>query len=85
LARDTLGGALNVASQLSDPTAATALTQTAQQALTNAVQLTCALSAVISILTALAVAVYFNARSESSRSTSQADRREPEPALVAQA
>ena len=82
-ARDTLGGALNVASQLSDPAAATALTLTAQQALTNAVQVTCALSAVVSILTAVAVALYFNARGEPSRSASEVDRREQEPALAA--
>jgi MFS transporter, DHA2 family, multidrug resistance protein len=82
-ARDTLGGALNVASQLSDPATAATLTLTAQQALTNAVQLTCALSAVISILTALAVAACFNPRAELRRNSSEADRREPEPALAA--
>ncbi len=58
-ARDTLGGALSVASQVSDPTAAAVLVSTAQHALTVAVQATSAISAVLSVLCFLAVLVWF--------------------------
>jgi MFS transporter, DHA2 family, multidrug resistance protein len=79
-ARDTLGGALNVASQLPDSSAAASLIFTGQQALTTAVQLTSAVSAVISILSAVAVALYF----DSPRRESEAESvpcSECEPAL----
>ena len=69
-ARDTLGGALTVASQLADPTVAANLLFAAQQAFTAAVQVTSVVAALISILAAVAVAIYFGA-----------DR--PEPMLVA--
>ena len=60
-ARDTLGGALSVASQLADPAAAATLVLGAQQAMTTAVQVTCGISCVISIVAALAVALCFEA------------------------
>ena len=60
-ARDTLGGALSVARGLTDPAAAATLVTTAQHGLTTAVQATSAIGAVISILTALAVLVHFDA------------------------
>jgi DHA2 family multidrug resistance protein-like MFS transporter len=60
-ARDTLGGALSLASQLADQAAAANLVSTGQQALTTAVQVTSAIGAVVSILTAVAVMLYFNA------------------------
>jgi DHA2 family multidrug resistance protein-like MFS transporter len=64
-ARDTLGGALSVASQVPDPTAAATLVFTAQHALTSAVQVTSAIGAVVSIASAVAVLIYLAApRSE---------------------
>jgi DHA2 family multidrug resistance protein-like MFS transporter len=78
-ARDTLGGALNVASQMADPAAAATLVATAQQSFTSAVQVTCALSAVLSLLAALAVAVYFEAREK----RTPVERCEREAVLVA--
>ncbi len=60
-ARDTLGGALTVAGQLADPTAAASLLFAAQHAFTTAVQVTSIVAALISILTAAAVAIYFGA------------------------
>ena len=60
-ARDTLGGALSVAAQVADPAAAASLAFTAQSAMTSAVQITSVLAAVISLVTALAVARYFGA------------------------
>src|SRR6266851_1465018 len=60
-ARDTLGGALTVAGQLADPTAAASLLFAAQHAFTTAVQVTSIVAALISILTAVAVAIYFGA------------------------
>jgi len=60
-ARDTLGSALSLASQLTDPTAAATLVLTAQHGMTTAVQVTSAVGAVISILAALAVMRYFDA------------------------
>jgi MFS transporter, DHA2 family, multidrug resistance protein len=59
-ARDTLGGALVVASQLTDAAAAEQLVISAHAALTTAVEVTSAIGAVISLLTALAVLVYFD-------------------------
>jgi DHA2 family multidrug resistance protein-like MFS transporter len=82
-ARDTLGGALNVAGQLNDPQAASTLVVTAQHALTTAVQATCAVSAVISILTAVAVAICFSPAPARRRELSAMDRCESEPALAA--
>lgn len=74
-ARDTLGGALSVASQLPDPTAAATLVLTAQSALTAGVQVTSAIAAVISLLTAIGVAVYFREReSECERADAQCAR-----------
>jgi DHA2 family multidrug resistance protein-like MFS transporter len=77
VARDTMGGALSVASQLSDPAAAAALVLGAQQALTSAVQVTCAISAVLSILACLAVALAFRSPREASPETAQSSSREP--------
>jgi MFS transporter, DHA2 family, multidrug resistance protein len=57
-ARDTLGGAMSVASQLSDATAAANLVFVAQDALTLALHIVCGLGAVISIASALAAAYY---------------------------
>ncbi len=76
-ARDTLGGAMNAASQLPDPTAAAALILTGQQALTTAVQVTSGIAAVVSILSALLVAAYFGrGRTESEPAQSQGAERE---------
>jgi DHA2 family multidrug resistance protein-like MFS transporter len=80
-ARDTLGGALNVAGQLSDPAAAATLVATAQQSMTTAVQATCALSAVLSLVAAVAVAVYFEARN--CKEEAPVDRCEREAMLMA--
>jgi DHA2 family multidrug resistance protein-like MFS transporter len=82
-ARDTLGGALNVASQLNDPLAASTLVMTAQHALTTTVQATCAISAAISILTAVAVAICFSPSPQQRCELSAMDRCESEPALAA--
>jgi DHA2 family multidrug resistance protein-like MFS transporter len=54
-ARDTLGGALSVASQIPDSAAAAALVLTAQDALTTAVHVTSAIGAIVSLLTAVVV------------------------------
>jgi len=64
-ARDTLAGALSVASQLADPAAAAALIFAAQHGMTSAVQITSGVAAVISALTALAVAFWFGERRSS--------------------
>lgn len=61
-ARDTLGGALNVAGQLTDPAAAASLIHTAQYGLTLAVGITSIAAAVISAMAALAVLLYFEPR-----------------------
>jgi MFS transporter, DHA2 family, multidrug resistance protein len=58
-ARDTLGGALSVAGQVSDPAMAATLVVTARHGLTAGVQFTSAIGAVISIVTAVAVMIYF--------------------------
>jgi len=60
-ARDTLGGALSVAGQLADPAAAASLLLAAQHAFTTAVQITSVVAALISILTAIVVSIYFGA------------------------
>jgi MFS transporter, DHA2 family, multidrug resistance protein len=57
-ARDTLGGALSVASQVPDAAAAATLVLTAQEALTTALHVTSAIGAVSSIVMALVVAIY---------------------------
>jgi MFS transporter, DHA2 family, multidrug resistance protein len=57
-ARDTLGGAMSVASQLSDAAAAANLVFVAQDALTLALHIVCGLGAAISIASALAAAYY---------------------------
>jgi DHA2 family multidrug resistance protein-like MFS transporter len=89
-ARDTVGGALEVASQLADPAAAAALASTAQHALTTAVEVTSAIAAVVSILSALGVALWF--RAGETRSEPDADApvspvsmpsRDPDAALAA--
>jgi DHA2 family multidrug resistance protein-like MFS transporter len=73
-ARDSVGGALNFANQLGDPTAAATLVFTAQHALTTAVQVTSVAAALISILSAVAVAMYFGAsRPESDSAAPAAD------------
>ncbi len=61
-AHDTLGGALDVAAQLSDPTVAASLVVTARHGLTSAVAATSAIAAVISILSALGVLLYFEVK-----------------------
>jgi DHA2 family multidrug resistance protein-like MFS transporter len=66
-ARDTLGGALSVASQIPDSAAAAAMVLTAQDALTTAVQVTSAIGAIVSILTAVAVAVFLRTRRQECR------------------
>ncbi len=58
-ARDTLSGALGVAAQLSDTNAAASLALTARHGLTTAVATTSAIAAVISILSAVGVLLYF--------------------------
>jgi DHA2 family multidrug resistance protein-like MFS transporter len=78
-ARDTLAGALNVAGQLSDPAVAATLVATAQQSLTTAVQATCAISAIISLLTAVAVALYFDSPREACPEVSAVECSQPEP------
>jgi DHA2 family multidrug resistance protein-like MFS transporter len=70
-ARETLGGALSVAAQLTDPVAAATLTLTAQQALTTALQATSAIGFSISLASAIAAAIYLR------------DRNAPEPVEVA--
>ena len=57
-ARDTLGGAMSVAGQLPDPTAAATLIFTAQDALTTAIHVTSGIGAVLSLLSAVAVFIY---------------------------
>jgi DHA2 family multidrug resistance protein-like MFS transporter len=57
-ARDTLGGALNVAAQVSDPAAAANLVMAAQGALTTALHVTSGIGAVLTILSAVAVVVW---------------------------
>jgi DHA2 family multidrug resistance protein-like MFS transporter len=81
-ALDTLGGALSVASQVPDPTAAATLVFTAQQALTTAVQVTSAIGAAISIATAVAVLIYLAAPRAECQEPSTA-KCEPELAPVA--
>jgi hypothetical protein len=61
-AHDTLSGALDVAAQLSDPNVAASLALTARHGLTSAVAATSVIAAVISILSALGVLLYFDAR-----------------------
>ena len=63
-ARDTLGGALNVAAQLADPAAAASLIVNAQHGMTLAVEITSIAAAVISAVTAIAVSLYFEAGRE---------------------
>ncbi len=80
-ARDTLGGALSVASQVADPAASATLVLTAQHALTIAVQVTSAIGAAISIATAVAVLIYLGTpRSACQEST--VTPCEPNPALA---
>jgi DHA2 family multidrug resistance protein-like MFS transporter len=81
-ARDTIGGALSVASQLPDSAAAATLVLSAQAGLTAAVQVTSAVGVIISILTAVAVAIFLRARPECPDSSS-AEACEQECALAA--
>jgi DHA2 family multidrug resistance protein-like MFS transporter len=67
VARDTLGGALTVASQLPDAAAAASLVLVAGDALTTAVRVTCAVGAVISIASAAAAAYYLRPRQSEPR------------------
>jgi hypothetical protein len=83
-ARDTLGGALSVASQIPDSAAATTLVLTAQDALTTAVQVTSAIGAIISILMAVAVAICLRARRHECQASSSAHACELERAPAAQ-
>src|SRR5205823_2092532 len=61
-ARDTLGGALSVASQMPDSAAAASLVLAAQDALTTALHATSAIGAVISLATAVVVVIYLGPR-----------------------
>jgi DHA2 family multidrug resistance protein-like MFS transporter len=61
-ARDTLGGALSVASQLPDAAAAATLTFAAQDAMTTALHITCAVGAIVSLASAAAAAYYLRPR-----------------------
>src|SRR5919202_252337 len=77
-ARDTLGGALSVASQVPDSPAAATLVLTAQDALTTALHVTSAIGAVSSIVMALAVAIYLRTpRRECQVSSAHACQSEP--------
>jgi MFS transporter, DHA2 family, multidrug resistance protein len=78
-ARDALGGALNAASQIPDAAAAGTLVLTAQHALSTAVQVTSAIAAVISILTAVSVAIYFESasRADAQQSPARPEIRSP--------
>jgi MFS transporter, DHA2 family, multidrug resistance protein len=69
-ARDTLGGALNVAGQLSDPAAATNLMLAAQGALSTALHVTSGIGAVLTIVSAVAVVVWMREPSQAARSSS---------------
>jgi hypothetical protein len=60
-ARETLAGALSVASQLGDPAAAATLVAAAHQGLALAVQTTSIIAAVVSILSAAGVMLCFGA------------------------
>jgi DHA2 family multidrug resistance protein-like MFS transporter len=71
-ARDTLGGALHVAAQLTEAAVAANLVLTAQQALTSAVQVISAISALISLAIAVVVLVSFE-RSSDRQPTAQVD------------
>lgn len=62
-ARDTLGGAISVASQLSDATAAASLVLTAQDAMVTALHIVCAIGAILSFASAAAAAHYMRSRS----------------------
>lgn len=57
-ARDTLGGALTVAQQLPDAAAAASLVLVAEDALTTAVRVTCAVGAILSFVSAVAAGYY---------------------------
>ena len=61
-AHDTLGGAVTVASRLPDAAAAANLVVTAQDALTLALHIVCALGAAISFASAVAAAYYLRPR-----------------------
>jgi DHA2 family multidrug resistance protein-like MFS transporter len=61
-ARDTLGGAVSVASQLGDAAAAASLVLTAQDALTTALHVVCAIGAIVSFASAGAAAYYLRPR-----------------------
>jgi DHA2 family multidrug resistance protein-like MFS transporter len=61
-ARDTLGGALSVASQLPDAAAAATLVLGAQDGLTTALHVTCAIGAIVSLASAVAAAYYLRQR-----------------------
>jgi DHA2 family multidrug resistance protein-like MFS transporter len=61
-ARDTLGGAISVASQLSDTSAAATLVLTGQDALVTALHIVCAIGAILSFASAAAAAYYMRPR-----------------------
>jgi DHA2 family multidrug resistance protein-like MFS transporter len=81
-ARDTLGGALSVAGQLADSGAAATLVLTAQQGLTAAVQATSVIAAVLSVVSAIAVVVYFDRRPAPSRTCDEVAQCEAEVAFA---
>ena len=81
-ARDTLGGALGVTSQMADASVAASLVSSAQHGLTVAVQTTSAIGAVISIGTAVAVMICLAAPGGERREASPAAC-EPSVALSA--
>jgi DHA2 family multidrug resistance protein-like MFS transporter len=79
-ARDTLGGALSVASQLPDAAAAATLTFAAQDGLTTALHITCAIGAIVSLASAALAAHYLRPRASV---TQWAPGREAESAAAA--
>jgi DHA2 family multidrug resistance protein-like MFS transporter len=79
-AKDTLGGALSVASQLTDSAAAATLTLAAQDGLTTALHVTCAIGAFVSLASAGAAAYYLRSRSHQ---TEWAPIRKAEPVAAA--
>jgi DHA2 family multidrug resistance protein-like MFS transporter len=85
-ARDTLGGALNVAGQLSDPAAAASLVLAAEGALTTALQVTSGIGAALTMVSAVAVVVWMREeeqRGPASSSSVGVSRREREPVTAA--
>jgi hypothetical protein len=81
-ARETLVGALGVASQLGDPEAAATLVSAAQHGLALAVQTTSVIAAVVSLLSAAGVALYFSQSRPTEPRTTVLSLEDGEPALA---